>query len=178
MAKDGGGGAAASAPPGGRALPPGPGARRLLRGSAEARAGAMGTAAGAGALRLPGLHGYAVEFSPYCPGRVACAAAQYYGMAGAGGGAAGVTGNVAEQEEAGNVGVRKDRRYLSTAKAFGDGFPFRCICSAVRRRLCPAGGPGVSRELPLALHSPAGSASSQPAAALLLLTAPSRGALV
>lgn len=97
MAKDGGGGAAAPAPPGGRALPPGPGARRLLRGSAEARAGAMGTAvgAGAGALRLPGLHGYAVEFSPYCPGRVACAAAQYYGMAGAGGGAAGATGNVA-----------------------------------------------------------------------------------
>ncbi|XP_063246361.1 peroxisomal biogenesis factor 7 [Prinia subflava] len=44
----------------------------------------MGTAAGAGALRLPGLHGYAVEFSPYCPGRVACAAAQYYGMAGCG----------------------------------------------------------------------------------------------
>lgn len=44
-------------------------------------AGAMGTAGG-GALRLPGLHGYAAEFSPYWPGRVACAAAQYYGIAG------------------------------------------------------------------------------------------------
>lgn len=46
------------------------------------RAGAMGTAGGGGTLRLPGLHGYAAEFSPYWPGRVACAAAQYYGIAG------------------------------------------------------------------------------------------------
>ncbi|KAF4795669.1 Peroxisomal targeting signal 2 receptor [Turdus rufiventris] len=60
----------------------------------------MGTAAGAGALRLPGLHGYAVEFSPYCPGRVACAAAQYYGMAGCG------TLAVLEQNEAGIVLLR------------------------------------------------------------------------
>lgn len=135
--------AGASAGAGGAAAPP-----RLLRGSAEARAGAMGTAAGAGALRLPGLHGYAVEFSPYCPGRVACAAAQYYGMAGAGGGAAGVTGSVAEQEEAGNVGVQKDRRCLSNARAFGDGFTFRCICSAVRRRLCPPRAGGVAGAAP------------------------------
>ncbi|KAJ7428468.1 hypothetical protein BTVI_00507 [Pitangus sulphuratus] len=77
----------------------------------------MGTTAGGagGALRLPGLHGYAAEFSPYWPGRVACAAAQYYGMAGAGGGGGGgdrERGSSREEEAAGNVGVRKDRRCL------------------------------------------------------------------
>ncbi|XP_075604320.1 peroxisomal biogenesis factor 7 isoform X1 [Balearica regulorum gibbericeps] len=55
----------------------------------------MGTAGGGGVLRLPGLHGYAAEFSPYWPGRVACAAAQYYGIAGCG------TLAVLEQNEAG-----------------------------------------------------------------------------
>ncbi|KAK7835404.1 hypothetical protein U0070_017940 [Myodes glareolus] len=35
-------------------------------------------------LRVPGRHGYAVEFSPYLPGRLACAAAQNYGIAGCG----------------------------------------------------------------------------------------------
>ncbi|XP_065488933.1 peroxisomal biogenesis factor 7 isoform X3 [Caloenas nicobarica] len=61
----------------------------------------MGTAGGgAGALRLPGLHGYAVEFSPYWPGRVACAASQYYGIAGCG------TLAVLEQNEAGIVLLR------------------------------------------------------------------------
>ncbi|XP_023585603.1 peroxisomal biogenesis factor 7 isoform X1 [Trichechus manatus latirostris] len=35
----------------------------------------------AGTLRVPGRHGYAVEFSPYLPGRVACAACQHYGIA-------------------------------------------------------------------------------------------------
>lgn len=137
--------------------------RRLLRGSAEARAGAMGTAAGAGALRLPGLHGYAVEFSPYCPGRVACAAAQYYGMAGAGGGAGGdrERGSSRQEEEAGSVGVRKDRRCLPNAKALGDDFPFGCVCFAVTQRLCPVAGPGMRRELPLALRCPPESAPSQ-----------------
>ncbi|XP_054849867.1 peroxisomal biogenesis factor 7 [Eublepharis macularius] len=38
----------------------------------------------AAAFRLPGRHGYAVEFSPYLPGRLACAASQYYGIAGCG----------------------------------------------------------------------------------------------
>lgn len=33
-------------------------------------------------LRVPGRHGYAAEFSPYLPGRLACAAAQHYGIAG------------------------------------------------------------------------------------------------
>lgn len=33
-------------------------------------------------LRVPGRHGYAAEFSPYLPGRLACAAAQNYGIAG------------------------------------------------------------------------------------------------
>ncbi|NXW19754.1 PEX7 protein, partial [Circaetus pectoralis] len=62
----------------------------------------MGTAGGggAGALRLPGLHGYAAEFSPYWPGRVACAAAQYYGIAGCG------TLAVLEQNETGIVLLR------------------------------------------------------------------------
>uniref|UniRef100_A0A8C8U4F8 Peroxin-7 n=1 Tax=Peromyscus maniculatus bairdii TaxID=230844 RepID=A0A8C8U4F8_PERMB len=36
------------------------------------------------ALRVPGRHGYAAEFSPYLPGRLACAAAQNYGIAGCG----------------------------------------------------------------------------------------------
>lgn len=43
------------------------------------------SAAGGGAartLRVPGRHGYAAEFSPYLPGRLACAAAQHYGIAG------------------------------------------------------------------------------------------------
>lgn len=90
-----GGSAAASAPPTGRDASGGAvrsaGRRWLLRAGAwaGARAAAMGTAGGgAGALRLPGLHGYAVEFSPYWPGRVACAASQYYGIAGAGGASA------------------------------------------------------------------------------------------
>nr|KAF6507125.1 peroxisomal biogenesis factor 7 [Rousettus aegyptiacus] len=45
------------------------------------------SAAGGGAartLRVPGRHGYAAEFSPYLPGRLACAAAQHYGIAGCG----------------------------------------------------------------------------------------------
>lgn len=33
-------------------------------------------------LRVPGRHGYAAEFSPYLPGRLACAASQHYGIAG------------------------------------------------------------------------------------------------
>ncbi|KAM9060600.1 peroxisomal biogenesis factor 7 isoform 2-T2 [Megaptera novaeangliae] len=33
-------------------------------------------------LRVPGRHGYAAEFSPYLPGRLACATAQHYGIAG------------------------------------------------------------------------------------------------
>uniref|UniRef100_A0A2K6GVT6 Peroxin-7 n=1 Tax=Propithecus coquereli TaxID=379532 RepID=A0A2K6GVT6_PROCO len=43
-----------------------------------ARGGAVRT------LRVPGLHGYAAEFSPYLPGRLACAASQHYGIAGCG----------------------------------------------------------------------------------------------
>uniref|UniRef100_A0A4W2F2V6 Uncharacterized protein n=1 Tax=Bos indicus x Bos taurus TaxID=30522 RepID=A0A4W2F2V6_BOBOX len=35
-------------------------------------------------LRMPGRHGYAAEFSPYLPGRLACAASQHYGIAGSG----------------------------------------------------------------------------------------------
>uniref|UniRef100_A0A8C0WEU5 Peroxin-7 n=1 Tax=Castor canadensis TaxID=51338 RepID=A0A8C0WEU5_CASCN len=35
-------------------------------------------------LRVPGRHGYAAEFSPYLAGRLACAAAQHYGIAGCG----------------------------------------------------------------------------------------------
>lgn len=33
-------------------------------------------------FRNPSRHGYAVEVSPFIPNRVACAAAQYYGIAG------------------------------------------------------------------------------------------------
>lgn len=40
-------------------------------------------------LRVPGRHGYAAEFSPYLPGRLACAAAQHYGIAGEAGHTAG-----------------------------------------------------------------------------------------
>uniref|UniRef100_A0A674I293 Peroxin-7 n=1 Tax=Terrapene triunguis TaxID=2587831 RepID=A0A674I293_9SAUR len=57
--------------------------------------GAEGGARRSQAFRLPGRHGYAVEFSPYLPGRLACAAAQYYGIAGCG------TLAVLEQNEAG-----------------------------------------------------------------------------
>ncbi|XP_069090751.1 peroxisomal biogenesis factor 7 isoform X2 [Pleurodeles waltl] len=35
-------------------------------------------------FRVPGRHGYAVEFSPYFPSRLACATSQYYGIAGCG----------------------------------------------------------------------------------------------
>lgn len=46
--------------------------------------GGMSTALSGGVrtLRVPGRHGYAAEFSPYLPGRLACAAAQHYGIAG------------------------------------------------------------------------------------------------
>lgn len=43
---------------------------------------AVGKLLKAQAFRLPGRHGYAVEFSPYLPGRLACATSQYYGIAG------------------------------------------------------------------------------------------------
>lgn len=44
-------------------------------------------------LRTSGRHGYAAEFSPYLPGRLACATAQHYGIAGeAGPGRAGRRG--------------------------------------------------------------------------------------
>lgn len=53
---------------------------RSLGGEAEGlRAGGMSAVR---TLRVPGRHGYAVEFSPYLPGRLACAAAQNYGIAG------------------------------------------------------------------------------------------------
>ena len=44
----------------------------------------MSTTPGGGVrtLRVPGRHGYAAEFSPYLPGRLACAASQHYGIAG------------------------------------------------------------------------------------------------
>ncbi|XP_030626909.1 peroxisomal biogenesis factor 7 [Chanos chanos] len=35
-------------------------------------------------FRFPGRHGYAVEVSPFFPDRLACASAQYYGIAGCG----------------------------------------------------------------------------------------------
>uniref|UniRef100_A0A3P8SZD8 Peroxin-7 n=1 Tax=Amphiprion percula TaxID=161767 RepID=A0A3P8SZD8_AMPPE len=35
-------------------------------------------------FRSPARHGYAVEVSPFIPNRVACAASQYYGIAGCG----------------------------------------------------------------------------------------------
>uniref|UniRef100_A0A2K5CIB8 Peroxisomal targeting signal 2 receptor n=2 Tax=Aotus nancymaae TaxID=37293 RepID=A0A2K5CIB8_AOTNA len=49
-------------------------------------AGGMNAVCGGAArtLRVPGRHGYAAEFSPYLPGRLACAAAQHYGIAGCG----------------------------------------------------------------------------------------------
>uniref|UniRef100_A0A8C5WTP2 Peroxin-7 n=1 Tax=Laticauda laticaudata TaxID=8630 RepID=A0A8C5WTP2_LATLA len=56
---------------------------------------ALGKLLKAQAFRLPGRHGYAVEFSPYLPGRLACATSQYYGIAGCG------TLVVLEQNEAG-----------------------------------------------------------------------------
>ncbi|KAL7987735.1 hypothetical protein Chor_006654 [Crotalus horridus] len=56
---------------------------------------ALGKLLRAQAFRLPGRHGYAVEFSPYLPGRLACATSQYYGIAGCG------TLVVLEQNEAG-----------------------------------------------------------------------------
>lgn len=59
----------------------------LGAGGREARsrgAGGMSAAHGGSVrtLRVPGRHGYAAEFSPYLPGRLACAAAQHYGIAG------------------------------------------------------------------------------------------------
>ncbi|XP_068135593.1 peroxisomal biogenesis factor 7 [Hyperolius riggenbachi] len=45
----------------------------------------MASAGGATrAIRLPARHGYAVEFSPYLPTRLACAASQNYGISGPG----------------------------------------------------------------------------------------------
>uniref|UniRef100_A0ACB8GCA9 Uncharacterized protein n=1 Tax=Sphaerodactylus townsendi TaxID=933632 RepID=A0ACB8GCA9_9SAUR len=44
-------------------------------------AGGGSNIGGAEVFRLPGRHGYAVEYSPYLPGRLACAASQYYGIA-------------------------------------------------------------------------------------------------
>ncbi|TMS01486.1 Peroxisomal targeting signal 2 receptor [Larimichthys crocea] len=35
-------------------------------------------------FRCAARHGYAVEVSPFIPNRVACAASQYYGIAGCG----------------------------------------------------------------------------------------------
>nr|XP_034966470.1 peroxisomal biogenesis factor 7 [Zootoca vivipara] len=60
------------------------------------------------AFRLPGRHGYAVEFSPYLPGRLACAASQYFGIAGCG------TLVVLEQNEA---GVHLFRRFKYRKKS-------------------------------------------------------------
>ncbi|XP_063297266.1 peroxisomal biogenesis factor 7 [Pelobates fuscus] len=60
-------------------------------------------AAGGGitrAIRIPGRHGYAVEFSPYIPSRLACAASQNYGISGCG------TLIVLEQNDAGLVIIK------------------------------------------------------------------------
>lgn len=81
-------------------LPPGCQADELSAcGGAMSRNGgeALGKLLRAQAFRLPGRHGYAVEFSPYLPGRLACATSQYYGIAGetAAGGACAVTAAVA-----------------------------------------------------------------------------------
>ncbi|XP_018412435.1 PREDICTED: peroxisomal biogenesis factor 7 [Nanorana parkeri] len=52
------------------------------------------------AIRLPGSHGYAVEFSPYVPSRLACATSQNYGISGSG------TLLLLEQNEAGLVCIK------------------------------------------------------------------------
>lgn len=59
------------------------GLRRLGRPGTQA-AGGMSAARGGAVrtLRVTGRHGYAAEFSPYLPGRLACATAQHYGIAG------------------------------------------------------------------------------------------------
>ncbi|XP_053317016.1 peroxisomal biogenesis factor 7 isoform X2 [Spea bombifrons] len=48
-------------------------------------------------IRIPGRHGYAVEFSPYIPSRLACATSENYGISGCG------TLLVLEQNDAGLV---------------------------------------------------------------------------
>lgn len=52
------------------------------RGGRVAAGGRAGGMSVVRTLRVPGRHGYAAEFSPYLPGRLACAAAQNYGIAG------------------------------------------------------------------------------------------------
>uniref|UniRef100_A0A8C5QR69 Peroxin-7 n=1 Tax=Leptobrachium leishanense TaxID=445787 RepID=A0A8C5QR69_9ANUR len=52
------------------------------------------------AIRIPGRHGYAVEFSPYVPTRLACAASQNYGISGSG------TLIILEQNDAGLVIIK------------------------------------------------------------------------
>lgn len=53
----------------------------------------MGATPGGGPRTLRnGRHGYAAEFSPYLPGRLACAASQHYGIAGEAGSAPSLPG--------------------------------------------------------------------------------------
>lgn len=55
---------------------------RTVSGRPGRPSGGRMSAARTRTLRVPGRHGYAAEFSPYLPGRLACAAAQHYGIAG------------------------------------------------------------------------------------------------
>ncbi|KAK5879603.1 hypothetical protein CesoFtcFv8_022704, partial [Champsocephalus esox] len=83
-------------------------------------------------FRCAGRHGYAVEVSPFFPHRVACAAAQHYGIAGCG------TLLVLDQTETGVTLVRSWQ--------WGDGL-FDVSWSEVNEHLLVAGGGDGSLQL-------------------------------
>uniref|UniRef100_A0A3B4ZGV8 Peroxin-7 n=1 Tax=Stegastes partitus TaxID=144197 RepID=A0A3B4ZGV8_9TELE len=83
-------------------------------------------------FRSPARHGYAVEVSPFIPNRVACAASQYYGIAGCG------TLLVVDETEAGVALVR--------SWEWGDGL-FDVAWSEANEHVLVAGGGDGSLQL-------------------------------
>ncbi|KAF6723161.1 Peroxisomal targeting signal 2 receptor [Oryzias melastigma] len=83
-------------------------------------------------FRSPGRHGYAVEVSPFIPNRVACAASQYYGIAGCG------TLLILDETPRGLVSVR--------SWEWGDGL-FDVAWSETNEHLLVAGGGDGSLQL-------------------------------
>ncbi|KAF6739400.1 Peroxisomal targeting signal 2 receptor [Oryzias melastigma] len=83
-------------------------------------------------FRSPGRHGYAVELSPFIPNRVACAASQYYGIAGCG------TLLILDETPRGLVSVR--------SWEWGDGL-FDVAWSETNEHLLVAGGGDGSLQL-------------------------------
>lgn len=134
-------------------LPPRPPSLQLLGRSASESPGRQrpgGAARGAGAmsaahggsvrtLRVPGRHGYAAEFSPYLPGRLACAAAQHYGIAGEAGPRRRGGGGFQPSRLLPLVGKHFRQRTAPQPNARGSGGAGR-----PRSPLCPGWGAGVN----------------------------------